>query len=369
MIIKILNALTRLFVNSNHKPISPLPVGEGLIGSSFETKKLGEGYGRLAILFSISILVISVLIAGCVSSKKEDTSGKKILFYRNPMNPQITSKVFMKDEMGMDYLPVYEKEKGEAEGEISIGQDEEALVGVETKKVVRRPLHKEIRTAGIVANDPDLFVAEQEYLGSIALSDEALVESGKKRLKVLGLNDEQIEKLEKDGEAQQSLILPSDMAWVYLTIYENEMGKVKVGSFVEVDTVAYPGEIFSGKIAAVSPVLDPMTRSLKARAEVSNPGHKLKPGMYANAVININLGNRLAVDEEAVINTGKRTIVVVSKGNGKFESRDVVLWQKADSYYEVISGLKEGDMIVTTGNFLLDSESRLRSGKKVEHQH
>ena len=126
--------------------------------------------------------------------------------------------------------------------------------------------------------------------------------------------------------------------------------------------------LFFGKIAAISSVLDPQTRTLNARTEIENPGQKLKPGMYANVVIKANLGNRLAVDEEAVINTGKRTIVVVSKGGGKYDSRDVKLGQKADGYYEVISGLNDGDLVVTTGNFLLDSESRLKSGAGKEPQ-
>ena len=323
----------------------------------------------LGICLVLGIWSLGFLLAGCVPDRPSQPEGKKILFYRNPMNPQVTSPVFMIDEMGIDYIPVYEKEKGVAEGEISISRAEEKLIGVETSKVARRLLHKEIRTVGIVANDPDLYVAQEEYLGALGLSDEALVESGKNRLKLLGLNDKQIEILEKEGKAQQSLILPGEMTWVYITIYENEMGLVKVGAPVEIDAVAYPGALFRGEIAAVSPVLDPLPRSLKARAEVKNPDQKLKPGMYANAVIKVNLGKSLAVDANAVINTGRRTIVVAAKGSGRFESRDVKLGQKAQGYYEVISGLKAGELVVTTGNFLLDSESRLRSGEKKEHQH
>lgn len=316
---------------------------------------------------------MALVIVGCVPAQKsghqDHEQGKKVLFYRNPMNPRVTSPVFMKDEMGMDYIPVYEKEAGAAEGEISISPEEEQLAGVETEQVERRPLFKEIRTVGTVAYDPELYVAQEEYVGALGLRDEDLTKAGKKKLLVLGLNEEQIERLEEEGKAQANLILPEDKTWVYVAVYENETGLVEVGTPVEIETVAFPGEIFSGKIAAVSPVLDPLTRSVKARAEIENPGQKLKPGMYANAVIRADLGRRLAVGEEAVINTGRRTLVVVRKGGGKYVSQDVKLGQKAAGYYEVLGGLREGDRVVTTGNFLIDSESRLKSTTGTEHQH
>jgi len=319
---------------------------------------------RFGICLVLGIWFFGFWLSGCAPTPKSGhqghEQGKKILFYRNPMNPQITSPVPMKDEMGMDYVPVYEKETGTKEGEIFISPEEQNLIGVETEKVAFRNLKREIRTVGNIAYDPELYVAQEEYLGALGLGDENLVETGKKRLQVLGLNEEQIERLGKEGKAQENLILPEDKTWVYITIYENETGLVKAGTPVEIDTVAFPGEVFLGKIAAVSPVLDPMTRSVKARAEILNPGQKLKPGMYANVKIKIDLGSRLAIDEEAVINTGKRTIVVVASGGGNYLSREVRLGQKAEGYYEVLSGLKEGEMVVTTGNFLIDSESRLK---------
>lgn len=318
----------------------------------------------------IGLLVI--LIVGCAPVKKEEHKGhlesKKILFYRNPMDSRITSPVPMKDSMGMDYVPVYEQEKG-AEGGINVSPEEQKLIGVKAGPVERRHLYKEIRTVGTIAYDPDLFVAQEEYIGALGLQDDSLVETSKNRLKLLGLNDEQIDKLRKEGKAQENLILPQERTWVYITIYENEMGIVKVGTLVEIDTVAFPGEIFLGRIAAVSSVLDPASRSAKARAEVKNPEEKLKPGMYANVKIKIDLGDRLAIDEEAVINTGKRTMVVVSGGNGNYFSREVKLGQKAEGYFEVLGGLKQGEMAVTTGNFLIDSETRLKSTVGLEHQH
>ncbi|MDD5593991.1 MAG: efflux RND transporter periplasmic adaptor subunit, partial [Candidatus Margulisbacteria bacterium] len=307
---------------------------------------------------------------GCAPAKKaEPMGGKQVLFYRNPMKPEITSAVPMKDEMGMDYVPVYKKEVGAQAGEISISPEEQKLIGAKTEQVSRRHLYKEIRTVGTVAYDPELYVAQEEYVGTLGLGDEDLIAAGQRRLRGLGLNEEQIARLQKEGKAQENLILPEDKTWVYITIYENETGLVKADTPVEIDTVAFPGETFTGKIAAVSPVLDPMTRSAKARAEIENPGQKLKPGMYANVTIKVALGNSLAVADEAVINTGKRTIVVMAKGNGQYLSRDVRLGRKAEGFYEVLGGLREGDRVVTTGNFLIDSESRLKSTGGGEHQH
>ena len=324
-------------------------------------------------------LLLLVLLVGCAPANNNEhkghTDGKKILFYRNPMNPQITSPVPMKDEMGMDYVPVYavpagrqEQEKG-AEGEITVTPEEQKLIEVETAGVSFRNLFREIRTVGNIASDPELYVAQEEYLGALKLQDNDFIESGRKKLEILGLNAEQIDQLAKAGKPQGSLILPEDTTWVYITIYENEIGVVKAGVPVEVETVAFPGEMFAGRIAAVSPVLDPMTRSAKARAEIKNPGQKLKPGMYANVTIKVSLGNKLAVADSAVINTGKRTIVVIDKGEGRYLSQDIRLGQKGEGYYEVLGGLKAGDRVVTTGNFLIDSESRLKSVSPGEHQH
>ncbi|MFA4844630.1 MAG: efflux RND transporter periplasmic adaptor subunit [Candidatus Margulisiibacteriota bacterium] len=325
--------------------------------------------GALVIILGLVVLAVVSCAPAQKSGHQGHELGKNILFYRNPMNPQVTSPVPMKDEMGMDYVPVYEKAPGAQAGEISISPEEQKLVGVRTERVGRRQLWKEVRTVGTVAYDPELYVAQEEYIGALGLGDETLIDAGKKRLRVLGLDEEQLARLQAEGKPQENLILPEDRTWVYITIYENELGLVKTGVPVEIETVAFPGEAFSGTIAAVSPVLDPMSRSAKARAEIQNPGQRLKPGMYATVKLKIDLGSRLAVAEEAVINTGKRTLVVVAKGNGNYISREVRLGQKAAGYYEVLGGLREGEMAVTTGNFLIDSESRLKSTGGGEHQH
>jgi multidrug efflux pump subunit AcrA (membrane-fusion protein) len=315
--------------------------------------------------FVICSLLLVIFIAGCAPSKKVDE--KKVLFYRNPMNPEITSPVPMKDQMGMDYLPIYE-ENIAGEG-VRISSEQQKLIGVKTEKVAFRNLFKEIRTVGVIAYDPELYVAQEEYLSMLDLKDENLIEAARQKLKILGLNDAQIERLEKEGKAQLALILPQDKTWVYIPVYEHDLALVKAGMPVEIETVAFPGEKFSGKIVAVASVLDPMTRSVKARAEIENPDQKLKPAMYANVKIKVVLGKKLAVVEEAVLQTGKRSVVVLAGEGGNYFSREVKLGQKAAGYYEVLEGLREGERVVTTGNFLIDSEARLKSAAPTQHQH
>ena len=310
------------------------------------------------------------------------SSGRKILYYRNPMNPEVTSPVPMKDSMGMDYVPVYEQGSGGESG-IYISPERQQFIGVKKETVQKRRLTREILTVGKVAYDPGLYVAQQEYLqalktqndlkdSSIAEQSDSLVEAAERKLLLLGMSEEQIKELAKQNKPQGNLYLPAEgnTVWVYTTIYEYEIGLIKEGIPVEIESIAFPGEKFSGKITSITPVLDPMTRSVQARAEVDNPGNKLKPEMFVNVKINVDLGEKLAVSEEAVINTGKRTLVVVTDGNGNFLSKEVKLGQSAEGYFEVLEGLSEGESIVTSGNFLIDSESRLQSAiSGSEHKH
>lgn len=302
--------------------------------------------------------------------------GKKLLYYRHPMKPGVSSPVPMKDEMGMDYVPVYEEEAAGAEG-ISISSERQQLIGVKKERVQMRKLAHKILTVGRIAYDPMLFVAQVEYLQALKTKEkisesalplikeqsESLAEAAKRKLLLLGMNEQGIEELAKSGRPQENLYLPlkADTVWVYMTIYEYEMGLIKEGQPVEIEAVAFPAEVFKGKIMAITPVLDPMTRSVQVRAEIENPEQKLKPDMFVNVKIEVDLGEKVAVSEEAVMHTGKKTIVVVTDDGGRFFSREVKIGYKAEGFYEVLEGLQEGDIVVTSGNFLIDSESRLQS--------
>lgn len=299
---------------------------------------------------------------------------KKILYYRNPMNPQATSSVPLKDSMGMEYVPVYESE---SEGGVYIAPSGQQLVGIKKEKVLKRKLTRQILTVGRVAYDPGLFVAQEEYLQVLKAGQKiqdsrddlmkeqmnSLAEAGRKKLLLLGMSDEEIAELTQKGSPQENLYLPlqDEKVWVYAAIYEYEISLIKEGLPVEIEAVAFPGETFSGKITALLPVLDAMTRSAQARIEVDNGRHLLKPQMYVDIKIDIDLGEKLAVSEEAVMDTGERKMVFVARPNGYFVSREVKLGALAQGYYEVLSGLNEGEEVVSSGNFFVDSESKLKS--------
>ena len=341
------------------------------------------------------LIILGLIIAGFIlsrlvfrsSSSSESTKiiGKnRILYYRNPMNPEVTSPVPMKDSMGMDYVPVYEGEQAKKEAGVYISQEKQQLIGVKKDKVEKRNLVHEVLTVGKVAYDPDLYIAQEEYLQSlktkettknstlvsVSAQSQSLLEAAEKKLTLLGMTKEQIVELSQKGKPQENLYLPlnENTAWVYMTIYEYEIGLIKEGVPVEIEAVAYPGLKFSGKITAIMPVLNAETRSVQARAEIDDAEHKLKPEMFVNAKIKVDLGEKLAVPETAVLDTGTRKIVYLAKEGDTLEAREVNLGQKAEGFYEVLDGLKEGDMVVTSGNFLVDSESKLQ-GVSAQEEH
>ena len=312
---------------------------------------------------------------------KQPEGGKKerqILYYRNPMNPEATSPIPMKDSMGMDYVPVYEEEKpGTAQPGVYISPEKQKLIGIATTEIKKVTLVKIVRASGKIAYNPELFVTQEEFIQAIEsennLKDSQLkdaverarelTEAARRKLRLLGMNDDQIAQLEKTRKADQSLYLPrkGDSVWAYFSVYEYEIGLIKVGALVDISATAYPGEKFEGKVASINPVLDPATRTNEVRVEVANPEDKLKPEMFVTAGIKVHLGDKLAVPDSAVIDTGLRKIVYLSKGEGVLESQEIKVGQKAEGYYEVIDGLHAGDNVVTSGNFFVDSESSLKS--------
>lgn len=323
----------------------------------------------------------SVPAAGQRIEKKE----RKLLYYRNPMNPQATSPVPMKDSMGMDYIPVYDTQVSSGPT-VSISPEKQQLIGIKTESVKRIPLAKIIRASGKIAYDPELYVAQEEYLQALKMVNQtkesvlesvteqaqSLLDSAKRKLLLLGMSKAEIEELANKGIAQENLYLPSseNSVWAYVAIYEYEIGLVKTGAPVEIEAVAYPGEVFKGKVVSINPVLDPETRTNQVRVEVENTSNKLKPQMFVNARIKVDLGEKLAIPDSAVLDTGVRKIVYLSRPGDLLESREIKVGQSAQGYYEVLDGLQEGDIVVTSGNFLVDSESKLKSSsQEVEHKH
>lgn len=310
-------------------------------------------------------------LSGHEEHAKEPNKENKILYYRNPMNPQVTSPVPMKDQMGMDYVPVYAAE-GKAEEGVFIDTAKQQYIGVKKGVVEKRQLGKEIRTVGKIAYDPELFVAQQEYLEALKSGRSSLLESAERKLVLMGMSRLQIQELAGWGEPDARLYLPgqSQKVWAYLPVYEYEAGLIETGQTVEAEAVAYPGEYFSGTVVSLNPVVEPQTHTIRVRVLIDDKQSKLKPEMFVNARIKVDLGERLAVPEEAVLDTGERRIVFVVKGEDKFAERNITLGIRAGGYYEVLQGLKEGETVVISGNFLIDSESRLKSAiGSGSHQH
>jgi len=252
---------------------------------------------------------------------------------------------------------------------------------------------------------PELVTAQEEYLlavkqfGSLhespypGVSDGArrLLEASRTRLKYWDLTDSQIEEIRKNGKVRKKLkifspasgvvieksafegnyvkagehqyvIADLSTVWVDVDIYEYELPWVYRGMAAEMDLAYIPGKRFKGRVLYIYPYLDSKTRTAKLRLEFKNPGLLLKPDMYAN----IYLGSALAKDtivipQEAVIDSGVRKVVFVSLGRGKFQPRDVELGAEGNNdEFQVLSGLREGEEVVVSAQFMLDSESRLR---------
>jgi Cu(I)/Ag(I) efflux system membrane fusion protein/cobalt-zinc-cadmium efflux system membrane fusion protein len=149
--------------------------------------------------------------------------------------------------------------------------------------------------------------------------------------------------------------------WLMADIYEYELAKVKVGSKTSITFNFLPGKIYEGKVSFIYPTLDPKARTVKIRIELNNRG-ELKPSMFSNITIEgEDLGSKPVIPENAVIRSGLKDVVILSLGNGKFKPQQVQLGGYADGYYQVLSGLSEGTTIVTSAQFLIDSESNLKA--------
>lgn len=253
------------------------------------------------------------------------------------------------------------------QGMVYISPAKQQLIGVKKQKVELRKLSGQISTVGTVAYDPDLYVTQQEYVQAVKglHSSQGIVGTAKQKLRLMGMSEAEIADLAAAGVPQQSLYLPEGgKVWVYITIYEYEAGLMKGGLPVEVESSAYPAEVFKGMVVSVAPMVEAATRSLKVRALIDNPENKLKLRMYVNARVGYDLGEKLAVPQEAVMRAGMRDIVFVvepNKPDGHFVPKTVKLGAKAQGYYEVLQGISAGDEVVTSGNFLIDSESKLNA--------
>ncbi len=250
------------------------------------------------------------------------------------------------------------------------------LIGVTTTQAARRPLKASIRTVGKIAYDPELYTAQTEYREALISREKvkdspwpdvheranALVNASRLKLKLMGLSEDQINALETEKSSTNLIIgQAGGTLWVYADIYEYDLGLVAAGQRVEATLPAFPGRAFHGVIKAIDPVLNPNTRTVRVRAEIPNEKGLLKPEMFVNVLIRVPLGRELSVPVDAVFDTGQRQLVFVEVADGEFEPREVKVGRTAEGHTEVLSGLKDGEKVVTQANFLMDSESKLRA--------
>ncbi|NOZ94631.1 MAG: efflux RND transporter periplasmic adaptor subunit [Acidobacteria bacterium] len=370
---------------------------------------------------------------------------RKILFYRNPMDPTITSPVPRKDDMGMDYVPVY-ADQGEATANqaavVTIDPAVQQNMNVVIQKVQRRDVTQQIRTVGYLDYDhekivsvttkypgfiektyvnyigqpvkkgeplfeiyaPELVQTEQELLSAKRYADnmadsgtevarraKSLLLAARERLGYWDITAAQIEDLEKTGKVFRTLKVVSPASgivmtrmeglegmaarpgmellkiadlsdlWLTVEVFSNQLPWVRIGSPAKINLTYFPGETFRGRIRYIEPEVSEKTRTIRLTLEIPNPARKLRVGMYSTVLFEPVIARKaITVPSEAVFRTGERNVVVVSLGDGKFAPRDLKLGPEGDGFVQVLEGLSDGDEVVTSAQFLIDSESNLK---------
>ncbi|MDH3744053.1 MAG: efflux RND transporter periplasmic adaptor subunit [Acidobacteriota bacterium] len=378
-------------------------------------------------------------------SASSSAGEREILFYRNPMDPKITSPVPSKDEMGMDYVPIYVDEADRALGAGTTVTIDPAVVqnmNVQSIPVERRDLTHEIRTVGYLEYDqermvtvttkysgwiekvyvnhvgepvrkgqplfeiysPDLIQTEQELLSAIEYAGKfegaakdarrramALVDAARTRLSYWDIAPEQIARLEETGEIFRTLkvvasssglvmkrmpglegmavkpgmetyhIADLSSLWLSVEIFEDQVAWIHERSPATVAFTYFPGKTFRGMVRFIEPAFSEKTRTLKVKIEIPNPDGQFRAGMFATVVFEpVAAREAITVPSLAVLRSGQRNVVVVDLGRGRFEPRPVTLGHEGDGYVEVIEGIDEGERVVTSAQFLIDSEASLQ---------
>jgi Cu(I)/Ag(I) efflux system membrane fusion protein len=253
---------------------------------------------------------------------------------------------------------------------------------------------------------PELLTTQRELIDLLRMRDnspkgvhsaradaQSLIESAERRLRLWNITDEQIAKIEQTRHAEESLPILAKMdgvvqalpvtqgmtiapgntlvdvadlsvVWVWGEFYQEELPMLKVGQKVTVTSDSYPGERFKGQLSLVDPFIDDVKRTGRVRLDIQNPELKLKPDMYVDVLLEMNMGKSLVVPVSAIMPTGKHNIAFVDKGEGKLEPRFLELGGKYGNVYAVKSGLKEGERVVASANFLIDAESKIQGALK-----
>lgn len=348
--------------------------------------------------------------------------GSKVKYYRNPMGTPETSPVPKKDSMNMDFIPVCEDEIGDGPGTVKIGLDKVQRLGVRSEEVQERHLSRAVRAFATVQFDERRqFAVSPKFSGWIekllanAVGDDVakgqiLFEVYSPELNVLqhewalagksGFAADKLRNLDypltdlerlRRGERPRTVAFPSPYAgtviektavegarfragetlfrivdtstmWIMAEVYERDLAFVKVGDVARVAVSAWPEHPIEGRVTFIYPSVGKESRTARFRIEVANPDGRLRADMTATAYISTPLdGSRLAVPTSAVIDSGKRQVVLVERSEGRYEPRPVMLGAHADGWVQIRDGLAAGERVVTQATFLIDAESNIRA--------
>lgn len=301
--------------------------------------------------------------------KQEEQQATK---YQCPMHPQVIQEQPGNCPIcGMTLQPIQVGAKAplkaheHKEGGFLLTPERRQAIGLKTATVQVIPVSEELRVPGRVAYDQELYVTEKEYVEALRSGGRDLLPIIEKKLERLGISNWELANLKKKKEADESLFLPKNGNgfWVYANIYEADFGKIVPEMITTVFLPSDSSRVWEGVVKNVEPVVDSMTRTLKARVWVT--GENIPHSeTYVDVVLKKELGEKLAIPFEAVIDTGIKQIVFVDLGEGYLEPREVHLEAKAGNVYPVTQGLTEGEKVVTSAQFLLDSESQIQAALK-----
>jgi Cu(I)/Ag(I) efflux system membrane fusion protein len=369
---------------------------------------------------------------------------RAVAFYRSPMDPRQTSPVPRKDEMGMDYLPVYRDELTgnvvavAGRSTVTIDVARQQLIGLRTALVTRGDVGGSWRTVGRVEVDPTrvrktnvkvegyvqriyvnftgqsvrkgqplftlysptLLAAQNDYVITLehknpaldlgAAQSAALLAAARRRLLLWDVPEAAIAELERTHQPSETITFNSPIAgvvtqknvvegsflnagdspyevtdlstvWVMVDVYESDISRVKLGMAASLSLPAAADRVFRGEVRFIEPMLDPTTRTVKVHLHFPNPTGELKPALYGEVTLSGTTRSGLRVPLDAVIRSGTKAVVFLALDRGEFRPVEVQLGERTSDQIEVVSGLSEGQSVVTRANFLVDSESQLRA--------
>jgi Cu(I)/Ag(I) efflux system membrane fusion protein len=351
--------------------------------------------------FSIVILAGILAVGGWFSLRPQESHADQAQhdIYTCPMHPQVTSDrpgncpicgmKLVKRQMG-NQTQVQGGVADHAAVDLTPGQVQ--LIGVKTAEVAERPLIKIVRAAGVVAHGMDLYEVQNEYINAYVefittyrdykrfansrrtwethRDLQVKLFEAEHKLFMLGIGHHQMELLKNINREQiwnqpELMFFKSDKSyWIFVQLFEDDLGYVDVNQEAGIELSAYREE-FEGVVRSVGGAVDPETRTVRVLIEPKQEQAELTIGMLCNVLIKAELGRQLSVPKEAVMDTGTRKLVFVAKADGVFEPRDVQIGAQADDYWAVTKGLAKGERVVVDGNFLIDSESRLKASAQA----